>query len=300
MEPCKPYVLDQAIYPHWSRLDRKPWRPMGDARIAFVIYLYLERFEAMPPEDAVFDRRHRQGMARYAPYHRANAAFEYGNRVGIFRILDLLDRNGLRATVAANASAVSAYPYLVEQLKKRDYEFMAHGEYASRMITSVMPETEQRRIVGASLGAIERSTGRRPQGWMSQDYGQSVQLPQILAEMGIEYICDYGNDEEPYRTTTSPAMVSVPNQLEWNDAEMLLHRKLTSEEHALTCRDAFDVLYRDGEKSTRFYGLHIHPWMIGQPARFKFLEEVIGYITSHSQVWNATAGEVAKSLGGKS
>lgn len=296
MEPCKPYVLDQGIYPHWSLLDRKPWRPMGDTRIAFVIYLYLERFEAMPPKDAVFDSRHRHGMARYAPYHRAHAAFEYGNRVGVFRILDLLDRHGLRATVPANASAVTAYPYLVEQLQDRGYEFMAHGEFASRMITSAMPEAEQRRIVASSLATLEQATGQRPKGWMSQDYGQSVHLPQILAEMGIEYICDYGNDEEPYLTTTNPPMVSVPNQLEWNDAEMLLHRRLTSEEHALTCRDAFDVLYRDGEKSTRFYSLHIHPWMIGQPARFRFLEEVIRYIAGHIGVWNATAGEVAASI----
>ncbi|MFD2259973.1 hypothetical protein [Chelativorans composti] len=64
----------------------------------------------------------------------------------------------------------------------------------------------------------------------------------------------------------------------------------------LTCRDAFDVLYGDGEKSTRFYSLHIHPWMIGQPARFRFLEEVIRYIAGHIGVWNATAGEVAASI----
>src|SRR5690606_13904611 len=181
---------------HWSLLGRKPWKPKGDARIAFVIYLYLERFEATPPADAIFDRRHAQGMARKAPFLRANAAFEYGNRVGIFRILDLLDQHGLRANVAANTSAIAVYPHLVEQLNRRKYEFLAHGEYASRMITSVMPEAEQRRIVAASMDAIEKATGTRPKGWMSQDYGQSTQLPQILAEMGIQYLCDYGNDEE--------------------------------------------------------------------------------------------------------
>jgi peptidoglycan/xylan/chitin deacetylase (PgdA/CDA1 family) len=294
MEPRQPNVLDQGIYRHWSLPDREPWKPKGDTRIAFVIYLYLERFEATPPSDAIFDRRHTQGMARFEPYHRAHAAFEYGNRVGIFRVLDLLDAYGLRASVAANTSALTAYPFLVEQMNQRNYEFLAHGEHASRMITSAMPEDEQRRIVAASMDAIESATGKRPQGWMSQDYGQSTHLPQILADMGIQYLCDFGNDEEPYLTTTNPGMVSVPNPSEWNDVEMLLHRKLTSEDHARTCRDAFDMLYRDGEISTRFFGLHIHPWMIGQPARFKFLEDVIGYVGSHSMVWNAAAGEVAE------
>jgi allantoinase len=292
MRPCTPHVLDQDIYPHWPLPGRKPWKPHGEARIAFVIYLYFEQFEAMPPQDAIFDRRYMQGFARHPPHLRANAAFEYGNRVGIFRVLDLLDRHGLRASVAANNAAVNAYPYLVDQLQRRDFEFLAHGDHASRMITSAMPVEQQREIVARSLETLARATGRRPKGWLSQDYGQSRELPAILAELGFDYLCDYGNDEQPYATTTNPSLISVPNQSEWNDVEMLVHRKVTSEDYALSVMDAFDGLYAEGTSSTKFFGLHIHPWISAQPARFRHLEKIIEHITGLTEIWNATTGEI--------
>ncbi|MDR6661601.1 polysaccharide deacetylase family protein [Tardiphaga sp. 1201_B9_N1_1] len=292
MIPCKPNVLDQDIYPHSPLPGRKPWKPHGAARIAFVIYLYFEQFEAMPPQEAIFDRRYIQGFARHAPHLRANAAFEYGNRVGIFRVLDLLDRHGLRASVAANNAAVTAYPYLVDQFLQRGFEFLAHGDYASRMITSAMPLAQQRQIVARSQDTLERATGQRPKGWLSQDYGQSRELPSILAETGFDYLCDYGNDEQPYATTTTPPLISVPNQSEWNDVEMLVHRKVTSEDYALSVMDAFDGLYAEGAASTKFFGLHIHPWISAQPARFRHLSEIVEHIASHTEIWHATTGEI--------
>jgi len=293
MQPCEPDILDQDIYAHWSGKDRAPWKPHGGARVAFVIYLYLEQFEAMPPREAIFDRRYLQGFARRAPHLRANAAFEYGNRVGMFRVLDLLDRHALRASVAANSSAVTSYPYLVDQFRRRGFEFLAHGDYASRMITSAMPVQQQRAIVAQSIETLQQATGIRPIGWLSQDYGQSRELPSILAEMGFSYLCDYGNDQQPYPTTTRPPLVSIPNPSEWSDVEMLVHRKLTGEDYSLAVRDAFDCLYAEGARSARVFGLHIHPWISAQPARFRHLEEIVEHIARHGDVWNATTGEIA-------
>jgi allantoinase len=292
MQPLTALGLDQDIYAHWPLPGRKPWQVGGGARVAFVIYLYFERFEAMPPPDAVFDRRYIQGFARYAPYLRANAAFEYGNRVGIFRGLDLLDRHGLRASVAANTAAVTAYPYLVDEFQRRNFELLAHGDHASRMITSAMPVPEQRELVARSIDTLQRATGRHPRGWLSQDYGQSRELPQILAELGFDYFCDYGNDDQPYPTTTTPPLISIPNQSEWNDVEMLVHRKVTSEDYAQTVTDAFDCLLAEGAQSTKVFGLHIHPWISAQPARFRHLEAIVQHICRHNGVWNATTGEL--------
>lgn len=296
MEPCKPHQLDQDVYAHWPGPGRARWRPHGDARIALVIYLYLERFEAQPLNDAVFDRRFFQGFARRPPYHRLNAMFEYGNRVGIFRILDLLDKHGLRASVAANTAAVTAYPYLVAQFRRRNFEFLGHGQYASRMITSAMPEAEQRQVVVDALDTLERAVGRRPTGWLSQDYGQSPALPHILAREGVQFICDYSHDEDVHLTTTDPKLVSIPNPSEWNDAELLIHRKVTSEDHARSVTDAFDCLYAEGAASTKVFGLHIHPWVLGLPARFPYLEKMVAHLAGHAQVWNATAGDVAATV----
>ena len=87
--------LDQSHYAHSPFPQRRRWVLPGEARVAVTVFLYLERFEAEPPPDALFDRRYKTSMANHPPYNRAHSMFEYGNRVGIFRILELLDRHGL-------------------------------------------------------------------------------------------------------------------------------------------------------------------------------------------------------------
>lgn len=291
LDACAPHLLDQPFYRH-SRFDSRPaWRPAGTARVACLIYLYLEHFEVSPPEDALFDRRFLAGLAPRPPYLRANAFFEYGNRVGIFRALDLLDELGLSATVPANAAALAAYPALVDELQARGYEFLAHGDHASRIISSQMPVAAQRAVVRGAIAAIEAATGARPRGWMSQDYGQSPDLPFLLAEAGLEYLCDYSNDEHPYRLTLP--LVSVPNCAEWSDVEMMLHRRLPTGVYAQAVIDAFDGLRADGAQSTRVFALHIHPWISCQPARFRGVERILRHIAAVSGIWHTTAGAVA-------
>ncbi|AJE47857.1 polysaccharide deacetylase family protein [Celeribacter indicus] len=286
-----PHMLDQDLYTHVGFEGRPPWQPRGAARVAVLIYLYLERFEAEPPEGALFDRRYATFLGGVAPYHRANAFFEYGNRVGIFRVLEVLDRLGLKATVPANAGALAAYPQLVEDLVTRGCEFLAHGEYASRMISSAMPVEEQRRIVRASVAAVERATGRRPEGWMSQDYGQSTQLPGILADEGLRFLCDLSNDEHPYRLRNG--MISVPNCSEWSDIEMMCHRRLPTPVYVQSVLDAFEGLHAEGAGNTRVFALHIHPWLSGQPSRFDRIEQMLERLAAAPDVWMADAAAIA-------
>jgi allantoinase len=292
MKPRSP-GLDQSIYPHSSFMLRPRWSLPGGERLALNIYLYLERFAAEPAEDDVFDRRFEATIANRKPFTRGNEVFEYGNRVGIFRVLDALDRLGLKASVPANSAACEAYPFLIEQFNRRGYEFLAHGSWASRMITSQMPLERQREEIESARAMVERTTGAQPSGWMSQDYGQSTQSPQLLAEAGFAYLSDYSNDDHPYRTTTAPSMIAMPNQSEWDDVQMLVHRRLPSQVWATAAKDAFDQLRLDGEQSARVFTLHIHPWISGQPARIKHLEGVLEHIAGVSKVWYGIAGDIA-------
>ena len=117
-----------------------------------------------PPPEAVRDRRLDGEMGSYFPDYRNYSQREYGNRVGIFRVFDVLDRYRLKATVAANAAAVERYPYLVEECRRRGWEFAAHGTHATRMITSRMGEDEERardRRIHRGGGARDRPPAYR-------------------------------------------------------------------------------------------------------------------------------------------
>ncbi len=122
--------------------------------------------------------------------------------------------------------AAERYPYLIEQFKKRKYEFIAHGHSANRMITSKMSEAEEKAEIAEAIGAIEKAAGVRPTGWLGQDYGESQRTPQLLADAGLDYVLDWPNDDQPYPMKVGKPFVSLPNQPEWDDVQQLLLRRI--------------------------------------------------------------------------
>src|SRR5690349_20027006 len=134
----------------------------------------------MPAADAGKDSRYVGEFGNYRPDYRTWTQREYGNRTGIFRVLDVLDRYQIRAGVAVNAMATERYPFLIEQFKKRKYEFIALGISANRMISSKMTEEEEESEIGASITAVEKAAGVWPRGWFGQEYGESQRTPQLL------------------------------------------------------------------------------------------------------------------------
>jgi len=133
-----------------------------NARVGFYVILHLEYYELMPPEGSLKDSRFVGEFGNYSPDYRTWTQREYGNRTGIFRVLDVLDRYQIKAGVAVNAMAAERYPFLVEQCKKRGYEFIAHGTAATRVLSSKMTEAEEKAEIATSIAAIEKAAGVRP------------------------------------------------------------------------------------------------------------------------------------------
>jgi peptidoglycan/xylan/chitin deacetylase (PgdA/CDA1 family) len=233
-------------------------------------------------------------MGHLHPNVRSHTLYEYGNRVGIFRLLDALDRHRLRATVAANAQACRRYPFLVAELQKRGYEFAAHGISAGGMITSRMGEAEERAHITTSAEAVTAATGQKPRGWIGQDYGESTVTPFQLAAAGLTYVADWGNDDRPYFMRTTPPLVSLPNQAEWDDVQMIWHRQVALADYRKAVQAAFNVLHDEGAASGAFFGLHLHPWLTGWPHRIGAVEAVLDSIVAKDGLWHATAGEIAE------
>src|SRR5437764_10208304 len=126
---------------------------------------------------------------------------EYGNRVGIFRILAVLGRYGITPTLALDKAVADHYPTLIEEGQKRGAEFIAHGLSRRRIIHVGLSEDEERDYIRTSIAAVERATGTRPVGWSGPDFQETPNTLGLLAAEGIRYVCDWGNDEQPYRMT---------------------------------------------------------------------------------------------------
>ena len=164
--------MDHSLYPYTPLSKRKIWRWPNGRRVAVCVYLYFEYWEIDPPADALQDRSYNGYLGSLHPNYFGYTAFEYGNRVGVFRILDLLDRYGLSVTVAANAGACARYPFLVQEFKRRGFEFAAHNRFATRMISSNLSDDQERAEIAEAVRGIAEFTGARPKGWISQDFGE--------------------------------------------------------------------------------------------------------------------------------
>jgi allantoinase len=283
-------------HPHydWSPLPgraRLAWP--GGARVAFSVVVHVEHWELEPPADAVRDARFVSEFGPFSPDYRTWSQREYGNRVGISRILRTLDRHGIRATVALGAAAAERYPPIVEECRRRGYEFVGHGSHATRLLSAKMDEAAERRFIAASLDAVERATGARPRGWLGQDHGESARTPRLLAEAGLDYVLDWANDEQPYLMTTDPPLVAVPSQVEWDDVQLFWIRRVDSWRYPALLAEALEVLLADGAATGRCLSLAVHPWLFGMAHRIRYLNEALAAIAARDGVWQATAGEIA-------
>ena len=279
----------------WYDYSPYPKRPLlawpKNARVGWFVLLHLEYWELVPDETSLKDPRHVGELGSYTPDYRTWTQRDYGNRVGIFRVLDVLDRYQIRAGVAVNALAAERYPYLIEQFKKRKYEFIAHGHSANRMISSRMSEAEEKAEIASSIAAVEKAAGIRPTGWLGQDYGESQRTPQLLADAGLDYVLDWPNDDQPYPRKVGKKFVSMPNQPEWDDVQQLMIRRISTTRYPDLVADAFELLHREGGQ---VFNLSIHPWLMGMAHRIKYLDEALRRIERFGNSWQATPGEIAR------
>jgi peptidoglycan/xylan/chitin deacetylase (PgdA/CDA1 family) len=285
--------MDHDLY-EWSPLpERPPLRWPGGAPLALCVVVSLEQVE-WQPHDGVAPPSARGALYPSAYDPVVLSLHEYGNRVGAFRVLDLLDRLGVRATAAVDALLAERRPALVEECAARGFAFAGHGLSASRMTTEETGEAEEREQIARCLAAIETVTGSRPGGWLGVDYGESSRTLGLLAEAGVRWVCDWPNDEQPYELSTGAGeLVSIPVTLDLDDVVAMRQRALPAPEWADMVEAAAARLVRDGAASGRMLVLNLHPYVVGQPFRIRHLERALGNVLAAGSVWVATADEIA-------
>lgn len=222
------------------------------------------------------------------------SARDYGNRVGVFRIMQVLDRYDICATVALNSDLCSRHPEIIQEGRARNWEWMGHNKSNTRRLNDAAPG-EEPKIIHDSLVTIAQATGTRPAGWLGSGLQETWDTLDLLAAEGVEYVCDWCNDDQPYVMSLEGgrSLVSVPYSRDINDKAAFEHDCQTAVEfQEMICRQ-FDVLYREGAESGRVMAIAVHPYLTGLPYRIDSFDRALEYICGHEGVWRATGREIA-------
>jgi peptidoglycan/xylan/chitin deacetylase (PgdA/CDA1 family) len=279
--------MDQALYSYRGRAETPAFVWPGGARIAFAVTLMLEYRELATPEGESRDPRLVSPLGNFSPDWLTWSQHLYGNRVGIFRVLDVLDRYGLVPSVALGAEAARRHPELVDELASRGAGFHAHGTFASRRITSRMSAAAQRAHIAESRDAVAKAAGRPPLGWAGQDYNESPDTPALLAEAGFTWTTDWSNDDRPYRLGQ---LVSLPAHSEYDDVEAMWLRRISPQAWAASIAEGVEVLHGEGGA---VFNLTLHPWVAGQAHRIRYLDQALAAILGKAGIWRAGLDEIA-------
>lgn len=295
-------LMDHTLYDYSALPTRARFRWADGCGLAAYVVLFLEHWELVPPPGALRDPRMVGEFGSFTPDYRSWSQREYGLRVGIFRVIDALVQAGVRPAIAANAMAVQRLPGLVDRFNAWGCEWLAHGVAATRMMHSGVSVAEQRATIGESISVIERATGQRPQGWVSQDWGTTPDTLNLLAEAGIRYTLDWSNDDQPYWMRGEPALLSIPLSSEWDDVQCQWLRNVEPRAHTELAVAAFDRLHQECERHRRaaVFGLSIHPWLSGMPSRILALRTLLGQLRARAQVLWTTPGSILQSMPSRS
>ncbi len=290
--PKRKYGMDHDRY-DWSLLvRRKPVTWPNDARVALWINVALEYFPLDMPGKPF---KAPGGTVTTYPDLRHYTLREYGNRVGVFRVMEVFDKLGIRkVTAAINSSVAERNPFLIEEANRLGWEVMGHGVDMGKLHYGGQSVDEERALVKQSLESLRKLSGQKVRGWLSPAKSESYNTPDLIAEAGIEYFCDWVNDDMPFPfKTKSGPIIAMPHQHWLSDSTIMLHYKQSGQDFIDQINDQFEVLYNEaGTQGGRILAITIHPWMSGQPHRIKFLEEALAPIMKHKGVWQATGAEI--------
>ena len=206
---------------------------------------------------------------------------EYGNRVGFWRLLEVLDELKVVPSLAINGSAIKSYEPISRAALQRGWEFMGHG-FTQKNMQKV--ENEREDII-RTREAIRAFTGKPPRGWLGPGLTETFETPDLLAEEGFDYVADWVLDDQPVRlkTRTRP-IVSVPYTQECNDVAMMLIQHHVAQEYRTRAIDQFEQIYKDSAASARVMALVVHPYIMGAPHRFRYFREALQHMRARTDV----------------
>jgi peptidoglycan/xylan/chitin deacetylase (PgdA/CDA1 family) len=279
---------------------RKPLRWPNGKRLAIILTTNLEYWDPVRDTAKPFYPGGPSIVGGDLPgnvYDNANYTWrEYGQRVGVWRMFDVFDAEGVQTSCTMNAKMALERRPVVDAALERGWEIVAHNYVQSELLTDYMfDESAEREIIRKTLAVYEQACGRKAKGWLSSSLRSTLNTIDILAEEGLIFVTDLLNDDQPYlvETRSGKPMVSISYTSEVNDFSFL-RQGLSAESGLQMFKEQFDWLYAESGTSGRFMNIGLHPHVIGQAYRIRALRDFIRYAKQFDDVWFATREEIAE------
>jgi allantoinase len=237
------------------------------------------------------------GYALPLPDHRGWAWREYGNRVGLWRLLELFDELRLPAAHLINSYLYDTHPGVIDAIRDRGDELVGHGRTNSEK-PGMRPEEDERTLIAEATAALARREGRAPRGWMTPMMNQSMVTLDLLKEAGYEYVLDWPCDDQPFwmRTRAGP-LLNVPYPVETNDFSPILYLHHDPVQYMATVVRQFEELLEQSARQPLVFAISLHTMIMGQPHRLRALREGLRTILEHPEfgrVWLTRPGDIAQ------
>jgi len=282
-------LRDHGRFPYSAIVDRPDFTWPGGARLAVHVAVNLEAFA------------YGEGLGiAYTPALPPSSTYnwawrEYGNRVGVWRMLDLFDRLDIPTSLLLNAEVYRHCPEVVTAFRRRGAEMVGHGRTNSEHQHD-FDEAGEAALIRETTEAIARHEGRPPRGWLSPGVSPSVLTPDLLQEAGYSYVLDWPMDDQPvWMRTRRGHILSVPYPHEINDIPMIAIHHGTGAAFADAIVDTFDEMLEQSAAQPLVFTIALHTFLVGQPFRLRRLRRALEHVLRRrAAIWLATGGQVAE------
>ena len=280
---------DPNLYDYWPYKDRPKIEWPGGKKLAFWIAPNIEYYEFNPPVNPS-----RAGWPKPTPDVVGYSQRDWGNRVGHWRLMELMDKYNMRGSVSLNVAMCDHWPDIIEACNARNWEFFSHGIYNTRY-SYHMTEAQERAVLEDSIKTVEAATGQRIRGYLAPALTHTERTFDLIAEYDFWYTCDLFQDDQPQPIKTkSGKLISMPYSLEVNDVITYGALAMTPTRYADILKRHFDQLLEEGEESGTVMCIPLHAYLVSQPHRIRPFEEALTHIAAHkNDVWITTAAEIA-------
>jgi len=267
-------------YEYSSITKRPDYAWPGGRRLAVYLALNIEAFgfgvgkgAAIAPPDQ-------------AQSHSIYSWRDYGNRVGIWRVFELLDELDIPAEAQMNTAIYDMAPDIPERLRARGDEILGHGVTNSDE-QGHLGEDQERALIQNVTATIARHEGSPPIGWMSPWLSNSATTMDLLQEAGYRYVMDWTMDDQPiWIRTRKGRLLAMPYPIEVNDTRGIVWYRYTAEEFAEMIVDQFDEMLAQSTHQPLVCPISLHPFVIGRPYRLRRLRRALQHILAYRErIW---------------
>ena len=279
---------DPGLYDFRPYRDRTPIRWPDGKSIAVWVSPNLEYYEIDPPANP-----HRKSWTKPHPDVVGYAHRDYANRVGHWRMAEVMSKHGFPGSVSLSVALCQHIPEIVADANARGWEFFSHGIYNTRYSYG-MDEAQERAIIEDSIRTVHEATGQMIRGWLAPALTHTPRTLDLIAEYGLTYTCDLYHDDQPGPVhVPSGRLISMPYSLEVNDHYGFFIYNMSPRDYADALIRQYDRLAAEGETSGTVMCIPLHSYLIGQPHRIGPFEEVLRHIAADGRAWITRSGDIA-------